>query len=287
MIKKTYVDTSAGQVHLRTSGDGDPVLLLHWTPASGRQYEPLMSAMSDRDYRMLAPDLIGYGRSDHKAGVWLIQDFARNLRELLDELGIETVKVVGGHVSSEIATELALQDERVTHVVLDGCPVWSKEQREQILNSAITEAPDANPEGELASWAWNKHLWLMKVWNPEYALDSSPSGPFIDAYIDYLETKFDTSGAETLRAYDFDDALKQLTIPTLALTATTDPLNNCFQSVLYLVPNCQGFEFSGVHPLHKPEVAGTYAQVINAFFSGVDLPDSGFSAEAGLKSSYV
>ena len=287
MIKKSYVDTTAGQVHIRSAGTGEAVLLLHWTPSSGRQYEPLMAELSGKDYHLIAPDLIGYGRSDHKEEVWYIEDFAKNISEVLTALNVDSVRAVGGHVSAEIATQLALTDTRVSQLVLDGCPVWSREEREQILSSAITEAPAAEGEGELPVWAWKKHLWLMKMWNPEFMLESSPAGPFLGAFIDYLETGFDTSGAETLRAYDFDEALSRVKTSTLVVTATTDPLTNCFSKTLDLVLNSRGFTFDGPHPLHAPVRIKEYADLLDAFFQGHELPEDQAPSNSDSTGSYV
>lgn len=46
---------------------GDPaapfIVLLHWTPLSGRMFAPLAAHLATR-FHVLAPDLPGYGRSD-------------------------------------------------------------------------------------------------------------------------------------------------------------------------------------------------------------------------------
>jgi len=279
MIKKSYVTTKAGQVHLRQAGEGLPVLLLHWTPSSGRQYEGVMHALAPKGYRLIAPDLMGCGRSDPKPGQWLIEDFAANLVDVLDGLNIDSAHVVGGHVASEITTELALSyPDRVERIVLDGCPVWSEEKREQILNTAITDAPKADEEGALAQWAWKKHLWLMKMWNPSYTLSPDPAGPFLGAFIDYLETGFDTSGAEALRRYDMAAALARIGQPALAVTATSDPLHDCYRDVLNKVDGCVGYCFQGVHPLHDSARAEEYAALLDAFFDGRSIPEE----EAGV-----
>jgi pimeloyl-ACP methyl ester carboxylesterase len=66
---------------------------LHAFPLSGAMWMPQLEALPG--WRVLAPDLAGFGRSVDHRGVPTIEDFARDLFGLLDALGLERV-VVGG-----------------------------------------------------------------------------------------------------------------------------------------------------------------------------------------------
>ncbi|MDE0327948.1 MAG: alpha/beta fold hydrolase, partial [Anaerolineaceae bacterium] len=122
-IRRSLVETPSGFVHVRAAGSGSPILLLHWTPASSRQYVPVLDKLGDSGFAGYAPDNMGYGQSDPRPAPWLVKDYADNIAAVMDGLGLESAAVVGGHVSSEFAVELSLRHpERVTHLVLDGCP---------------------------------------------------------------------------------------------------------------------------------------------------------------------
>jgi pimeloyl-ACP methyl ester carboxylesterase len=54
--------TKEGDRFYREAGAGEPVLLLHCSSGSSGAWLPVMEHLS-RDYRALAPDLLGYGRS--------------------------------------------------------------------------------------------------------------------------------------------------------------------------------------------------------------------------------
>ena len=51
------------RINYREAGQGPPVILLHCSSSHSGQWKPLMAALEDR-FRLLAPDLHGYGRSD-------------------------------------------------------------------------------------------------------------------------------------------------------------------------------------------------------------------------------
>jgi pimeloyl-ACP methyl ester carboxylesterase len=59
----------AGGISLKyfAAGIGDPVVLLHCTAGSGRQWANVAEALRS-DFRVIAPDLCGYGDTTHWPG---------------------------------------------------------------------------------------------------------------------------------------------------------------------------------------------------------------------------
>ena len=62
---------SAATPFFREVGEGDAVVCIHASASSSGQWRPLMEQLSER-YRLIAPDLLGYGRSP----AWLVHDQA-------------------------------------------------------------------------------------------------------------------------------------------------------------------------------------------------------------------
>ena len=102
-------------------GSGPPVLLLHGSGpgTTAAAWTPLIEALAPR-FRVIAPDLLGFGSSPKPAGslraAWTAQALA-----LMDELGHETFAVVGNSAGGAIALSLAHARPRaVTRVVAVG-----------------------------------------------------------------------------------------------------------------------------------------------------------------------
>lgn len=266
---RALIETDLGFVHVRSAGHGKAVMLLHWTPASSRQYEPILSGLAHLGYAAYAPDHMGYGQSDPRPTPWAVADYADNIAAVMDKLDIETASVVGGHFSSEIAVELSLRHpDRVTHLVLDGSPVWDRKFREEVLATARQPTPDWSEDGAHIAWVWERALWLQRMWDSGFQLDDAGAGLLRNAVIDSMLAQQSDDSADALKNYDMEAALKQVSVPTLALTAETDPLNNCHAKVLGLVDGAVGFTFKGGHPHHHPEKAETYVHVLNQFLTG-------------------
>ena len=56
------LQTSEGVRFYREAGAGEPIVFLHCSSGSSGAWVPVMSQLG-RDFGVLAPDLLGYGRS--------------------------------------------------------------------------------------------------------------------------------------------------------------------------------------------------------------------------------
>ena len=76
-------------------GQGPAVLLIHGFPLNRRMWQPQLPALAGAGYRVIAPDLRGFGESEAPSAGYSIDLFADDLIALLDALQIERA-VVGG-----------------------------------------------------------------------------------------------------------------------------------------------------------------------------------------------
>lgn len=100
-------------------GAGYPVLFIHGHPFDHTMWHPQVSALTESGYRVIAPDLRGYGNTTVTPGVTHLDTFARDLRGLLEYLGLDMVGVVGLSMGGQIALELCrLFPDRVDALTL-------------------------------------------------------------------------------------------------------------------------------------------------------------------------
>ncbi|HST68806.1 MAG TPA: alpha/beta hydrolase [Solirubrobacterales bacterium] len=96
--------------HYAEAGSGDDVVLcLHGWPQHWYEWRHLMPALADR-HRVLALDLRGYGWSDAPPSGYEKENLADDVLAVLDELGIERVKLVGHDWGGWIGFLLALRE---------------------------------------------------------------------------------------------------------------------------------------------------------------------------------
>jgi len=125
------VKTRRGGVSLLQAGRGEPLLLLHGLGGTKASFLPTVAALADH-YRLIAPDLPGFGDSDKPIGApYDARFFARWMLALMDELGLERAHVAGNSMGGRVALELGFQaPERVDRLLLLAPSLaWIRERR--------------------------------------------------------------------------------------------------------------------------------------------------------------
>lgn len=99
-------------------GSGPALVLIHGHPFSRRMWEGQLDSLSDA-FRVIAPDLPGYGRSPARAETITPRGLADAVIELLDAIAVERATVVGLSLGGLVAMELGLgYPDRVDRLVL-------------------------------------------------------------------------------------------------------------------------------------------------------------------------
>ena len=115
------VDGGKLRIHYRDAGTGPPVVLVHGFPFDSGLWEPQIRELS-RHYRVIAPDLRGFGASD-LPGDYSVDRLADDVAELIAALGLKHVVLgglsMGGYVAfsfyrrhAELLNGLILSDTR-------------------------------------------------------------------------------------------------------------------------------------------------------------------------------
>ena len=100
------VRANGASFHTVQVGQGAPLLLLHGWPEFWLTWEPVMARLADR-YRLIAPDLRGFGDSEKPSGPFGAADHAADMLALLDAFEIERVGVIGYDVGGAAMQPLA------------------------------------------------------------------------------------------------------------------------------------------------------------------------------------
>jgi pimeloyl-ACP methyl ester carboxylesterase len=96
-------------LHVEQQGSGPAVLLLHGWPDSARLWRHQMPALAGTGYRVVAPDLRGFGRSERPADVSAYRPdvLLADVVGLLDALEIDATHIVGHDFGAFVSWLLA------------------------------------------------------------------------------------------------------------------------------------------------------------------------------------
>lgn len=145
----------AGATAFTVTGRGDPVVLVHGVGMDQAFWAPQVADLA-RDFTVVTLDMLGHGHSDLPAADVTLADYARQVADLLDHLGLPAAGVVGHSMGALVALEFALRWPRRTRRVAAVNAVFQRSpaQREAVMARArsldgVTVPP---VEPTLARW---------------------------------------------------------------------------------------------------------------------------------------
>ncbi|GAA4684421.1 alpha/beta hydrolase [Pseudonocardia yuanmonensis] len=187
-VRSATVDTDRLRMHLLAAGpeDGEPLVLLHGNLSTGRFYEHLMPTLGER-YRVLAPDMRGFGDTEPKAldATRGLGDWADDTAALLHALGIERAPHLVGWSTGGAAVAAYAKDHPVASLTFldpvspygyggvraDGTPVTpdvagsggGSANPEVVARLAAKDASDESPFSI-------RNVMRALYWSPTYRL---------------------------------------------------------------------------------------------------------------------
>ncbi|MBI2869366.1 MAG: alpha/beta fold hydrolase [Chloroflexi bacterium] len=146
-MKRAYMDIPEGQVHYRSEGSGEPLLMMHQGMYSSDEFEKMAPLLSGR-YRVIARDMLGYGMSDVNPPDYRIEDYARADISFMKALGIERASIVGVHSGVRVALEIAAtHPEMVGRLVIYGAVGYAPGLREKLKKSYTFSPVELQEDG--------------------------------------------------------------------------------------------------------------------------------------------
>lgn len=92
----------------RIAGEGPPILLIHGIGDNSETWTDIIPHLAT-DHMVIAPDLLGHGRSDKPRADYSAAAYANGLRDLLAVLDIDRVTIVGHSLGGGLAMQFAYQ----------------------------------------------------------------------------------------------------------------------------------------------------------------------------------
>lgn len=118
-MKVNYIDIPKGErIAYRQAGSGDPLVIIHGNQSSSIFVEPIIEDFKD-DYEVFAPDMAGFGDSSYKTDHEEISDWAQDIIEFIEALGLEKVVLMGWSLGGAVAIKLAtMRDDLLEKLVI-------------------------------------------------------------------------------------------------------------------------------------------------------------------------
>ena len=200
------------------AGSGDCAVLIHGHPFDRTLWEPQLAALRD-GFRVLAPDLRGFGESPVTAGSVTMRQYAADVEGLLDDLGIGRAAIIGLSMGGLVTMELAAaRPERYWAIGLVATTAEPVTPHERVTRRQRADAVERDGMGVLVDYM---HTGLYGPACP----------PAIRDRVDAMMAAASPAGAAAaLRGRadrpDYRPVLARLDIPALVCAGSADPWSN-------------------------------------------------------------
>tara|TARA_B100001013_G_C24607451_1_gene441669 strand:+ start:490 stop:1557 length:1068 start_codon:yes stop_codon:yes gene_type:complete len=132
-VKFSFIETNGIRMRLAEMGsDGPLVLFAHGWPESWYSWRHQLTALSEAGFRVVAPDMRGYGETDAPEEIdkYDIEQLSADMVGILDALGEETATIVGHDWGAPVASHSALiYPDRFTKLVIMSVPYTGRQDQ--------------------------------------------------------------------------------------------------------------------------------------------------------------
>lgn len=121
-------------------GEGRPFLILHgWGSASDRWIKEA-EIISQKGYRVIVPDLPGFGASGKLARPWTVNDYVKWFEEFTKTLGIENFTLLGYSFGGALSVKITVKyPQRVQRLFLVAAAVIRKKTAQKSFSTKIAK----------------------------------------------------------------------------------------------------------------------------------------------------
>ena len=126
------------------TGEGKPLLCLHGWGASHESFTELRAALEGAPVQIIVPDLPGFGKTDDPSHAWSIDDYADFIEELVEQLCLQDVLLLGHSFGGRIAIKLSARKAKwISHLYLCAAAgLRQKRYAKRLFGYAVSKVGD-------------------------------------------------------------------------------------------------------------------------------------------------
>lgn len=208
--------------HAHGPADGEVIVFFHGSGPGASGYSNFKGnypVFADAGYRVIVPDLVGYGLSDKPEDAEYINDFfVQVMHDLITGLGLKKITLLGNSLGGAIAIGYALAyPEEVSRLILMA-PGGVEEREAYFEMEGIKQMMSLFAQGPLTEDTMRK-LLSLQLYDSEQVTDDVVSER---TAISHTQPRTVLS---TMRVPNYTDRLGEIKCPTLGFWGMNDAFN--------------------------------------------------------------
>ena len=264
MLMRTTYYNGHTELFVHQSGVGTPLLLIHGLMVSGAMYQPLLPALATY-YRVIVPDLRGHGQSSALPAPYGVEQLAHDLAQLLDDLQVDAVDILGYSQGGAIAQQFAHDYPQRVHSLVLACTFADNmlSRRERL-------------EGMLSPWLVRilglRWLARLAIYGAGGQRVTAETARWLQGILATNDKARMVAALAAMKAFDSRSWLHQIPCPTLVIAGAEDaavPLAHA-QMLAQGIPGAQLCVIDGAGHFLFLTHMDIFVQTIEAFLASVN-----------------
>jgi len=264
IVEEKFLQIDGHKIRFLESGDSkNTLVLIHGLGASAERWEPVIPIFAEH-FRVVVPDLIGFGYSDKPTADYTPDFFSEFLENFFIASGIKRPNIIGSSLGGQISAEYtALHSQEVEKLILVS-PSGVMKQTTPALDAYIMAALYPNETSA-------KNAFEMMEGSGKDVEESIVNG-FIErmqlpnAKLAFMSTILGLKNSESITT-----KLQSITTPTMIIWGSDDPVIPITHADDFVssIQDCRFFRMDGCG--HTPYVQDptTFASKALEFLNGV------------------
>lgn len=255
-IQEKFAMVNSHKIRYLEAGDSDKtVLLVHGLGASAERWKNTIPEFSKK-FRVIVPDLLGFGYSDKPMIDYTPQFFAKTLYEFLKTISIGKTSLIGSSLGGQVVAEFTSRYPKKTDKIILVSPAGMMKRPTSALAAYISAA--LYPTQQNVQNAFE----MMAIDNKK--VPSEVIENFIDrmslpnAKMSFISTILGLKNSNVIT-----DALSRITAPTLVIWGREDPVIpiKYADGFVKSIKNCKYIEMKGCGHTPYVEDPKRFAQI--------------------------
>ncbi|HET6516643.1 MAG TPA: alpha/beta hydrolase [Nitrosopumilaceae archaeon] len=202
--------------YLDSESSGDTMVLIHGLGASAERWEYVIPKFQEH-FRVVVPDLIGFGYSDKPLVDYTTEFFAEFLKNFLDKIAVSNPIIVGSSLGGQITAEYALNNNDSVQKLILVSPSGVMKHSTPALDAYVMAALYPNPDA--AKNAFEMMSGASKEIDPKIIEGFVERMQLPNAKMAFMSTLLGLKNSQIIT-----EKLSSITVPTLLIWGELDPV---------------------------------------------------------------
>jgi len=216
-MNEKFVTIDGNKIRYLESGKGDQnIVLIHGLGASAERWEFVIPEFS-KNYRVIVPDLIGFGHSDKPMVDYTAKFFTDFLSNFLNKLKIKKTNILGSSLGGQITADYTSKNQDIVEKLVLISPSGIMKHSTPALDAYVMAALYPNSEG--AKNAFQMMAGPTRQINPRIIENFVQRMKLPNAKMAFMSTLLGLKNAEIITK-----TLMKIKIPALIIWGENDPV---------------------------------------------------------------